>query len=76
MRNGFPIVVCIAGAIADFAVWGWLRSVKVRDKVPASLAHLTHEERQRRITVAGQIIFGSAWFFLAGAVLLWWLGTR
>ena len=58
MRNGYPIVLCIVGAIADFAVWGWLRNFKVRDKAPASLAHLTREERQRRITIVGQIMFG------------------
>ena len=76
MRNGFPIVVCIVGAIADLAVWMWLRSFKARDKAPASLAHLTREERQRRITIVGWIMFGSAWLFLSGAVLLWWLGNR
>lgn len=76
MRNGFPILVCIVGAIADFTVWGWLRSFKVRDKAPVSLAHLTREERQRRITIVGQIMFGSVWLFLAGAVVLWWLGNR
>lgn len=76
MRNGYPIVVCIVGAIADFGVWGWLWSFKVRDKAPASLAHLTREERQRRITIVAQIMFGSAWLFLVGAVVLWWLGNR
>ena len=76
MRNGFPIAACIVGAIADLAVWGWLRSFKVRDKAPAALAHLTPEERQRTITIVGCIMLGSAWVFLTGAVVLWWLGNR
>ena len=76
MRSSFPVVVCIVGAIADFVVWAWLRSFKVRDKPPASLAHLSREERQRRVTIASRIAFGSAWLFLAAAGLLWWLGNR
>lgn len=76
MRNGFPILICILGAIADFAVWGWLGNYKVRDNPPTSQAHLTREQRQQKIRIVGWIMFGSAWVFLAGAVLLWWLGNR
>ena len=74
MRNGFPIIVCVIGAIANSALWVKLRNFKVREKPPASRAHLSIEERQRKITIARGIVFGSAWFMLAGALLLAWLG--
>ena len=76
MKNSFPVVVCLFGAIADFMVWAWLRRFKVRERPPGSLTHLPVEERQRRIAAARWIVFGSAWFLLAGAVLLYWLERR
>jgi hypothetical protein len=76
MRNSFPVLVCIIGAIADFVVWAWLRSFKVRERRRGSVGRLSMEERQRKVTIASWIMFGSAWFFLAGAGVLWWLGIR
>lgn len=76
MRNGFPIVVCIVGAIADFTLWAWLRRFRVREKAPPSLARFSIEERQRRVKIVARVMFASGWMFVAGAVLMFWLGNR
>ncbi len=73
MTVGFPVVVSLVGAVADFFVWAKLRKFKVRQKAPASRSLLTIEERQRKITVAARIVLASAWFFLFCALLLLWL---
>jgi hypothetical protein len=73
MTVGFPVILSLAGAVADFFVWAKLRHFKVREKSPASRTGLSVEERQRKITVAARIVLGSAWFFLLGALLLLWL---
>lgn len=75
MRNGFPVVVCVVGAIADFGLWVKLRNFRVQEKPPASRAGLSIEERQQRIAVATRIVFASGWFFLAGALFLFWIGN-
>ncbi len=75
MKIGFPMVVCIVGAFADFVIWLRLRNFKVREKAPASQAGLSIEERQRKVTIATRIIFGLGWFMLAGALFLAWLGN-
>ena len=69
----FPVAICLVGAVADFLVWSWLGRFRVSAKPPASRARLSIEERQRKITIARWIIFGSGWVFLAGAGLLMWL---
>ena len=69
----FPVIVCVLGAISWFWMSVWLRSFKVRDKPPASRAHLSLEERQQRIQMAAWIAFGGACAFVIGAVLLAWL---
>src|SRR5258707_7391435 len=44
----FPVVVCLAGAVANFALWVRLGNFRVREKPPASRAGLSVEERQRK----------------------------
>jgi hypothetical protein len=69
----FPIFVCLAGAVVDFALWVKLGNFKVREKPPVSRAGLTIEERQRKITIGRWIVFTSGWVLLSGAFLLAWL---
>jgi hypothetical protein len=73
MTVGFPVVVYLVGAVADFFLWAKLRHFKVREKPPTSRAGLSVEERQQKIRVGARIVFASAWFFLFGALLLLWL---
>lgn len=68
-----PIILCGLGAISWFGMTFWLRSYKVRDKPPASRAHLSLEERQRRIRTVSWIAFGTACVFAIGAILFAWL---
>ena len=75
MRITFPIVVCLIGAVADFALWVKLRHFRVREKPPASRAGLSLEERQRKITIGRRILFASGCLLLAGAVFLAWLAN-
>ncbi len=73
MKIGFPLVVCLIGAIANFALGAKLRHFRVREKPPASRAGLSLEERQRKITIARRIVIATAWFMLAGALYFAWL---
>jgi hypothetical protein len=73
MKVSFPVVVCIIGAVIDFALWLRLRHFKVREKPPASQAGLSIEERQRKVAIGRWILFASGWAFLVGTVFLWWL---
>jgi hypothetical protein len=74
MVISFPVVVCLAGAVVDLALWVMLGNFKVREKPPASRAGLSIEERQRKITIGRWIVFASGWVLLGGAFLLAWLG--
>lgn len=73
MNIRFPIVVCLIGAVANFALWTKLRHFRVPEKPPASRAGLSLEERQRKITIARRIVLASGVFMLAGALFLAWL---
>jgi hypothetical protein len=46
-----PVVLTLVSAIASFQLFAKLRHFKVREKPPASRAHLSVEERQRRLTI-------------------------
>ena len=75
MRITFPIVVCLIGAVADFALWAKLRHFRAREKPPASRAGLSLEERQRKIRIGRRVLFALGCFMLAGAVFLAWLAN-
>jgi hypothetical protein len=75
MRITFPIVVCLIGAVADFALWAKLRYFRVAEKPPASRPGLSLEERQRKITIGRRVLFASGCLLLAGAVFLAWLAN-
>ena len=69
----FPVIACFVGAVS----WLWLtakpRRFKVPDKPPASRAHLSQEERQRKVVVGGWIAFAGACVFLVGGFVILWL---
>jgi len=71
----FPVVVCLVGGAANLYVGLWLRKFKVSEIPPKSRAHLSREDRQRKITIARRIAYGMAVFMLAGAVLIAWLSN-
>jgi hypothetical protein len=66
----FPVMVCVVGAAASFWATIWLRKFKVREKPPASRSHLSSEERQQKIRIAGWIAFGMGCVYAIGAVIL------
>jgi len=69
MITTFPAVVFLIGAIAFFNFAVKLRHFKVREKLPASRAHVSLEERQRGVQIERWICFAAGWFRLAGAFL-------
>jgi hypothetical protein len=73
VKMGFPVILCVLGAISWFWMGLWLRAFKVRSKPSASRAHLSLEQRQQRIRAVSWIAFGGASFFVIGAILLAWL---
>jgi hypothetical protein len=69
----FPAVVSFVGAITWFVWTVKLRHFKVSEKPPASRAHLSLEERQRKVEIAGWITFAGGCVMLVGAIVLLWL---
>ena len=69
----FPVIVCFIGAVSWFWLTGKLRRFKVSEKPPASRAHLSREERQRKVVVGSWIAFAGACIFLVGGFVLFWL---
>jgi hypothetical protein len=75
MKITFPIVVCLIGAAADFALWVKLRHFRVAEKPPGSRAGLSLEERQQKITMGRRVLFASGCLMLGGAAFLAWLAN-
>jgi len=75
MAITFPVVVCLIAGVASIYIASKHRRFKVSDVAPKSRAHLSREERQHEITIAGWVCWGLAVFWLAGAALLEWLAT-
>jgi hypothetical protein len=73
MKMRFPVILCVFGAISWFWLSLWLRSIKVRSRPRASLAHLSLEQRQQRVRMGSWIAFGGACMFVVGAILMAWL---
>jgi hypothetical protein len=73
MKMGSPSILCVLGAISWFVMGLWTRSLKVGSKPPASRAHLSVEQRQKRIRMASWILLGGAFFFAIAAILFAWL---
>ncbi len=69
----FPVIVCLMGAVSWFWLTAKLRRFKVREKPPASRAHLSQAERQRKIVVGSWITFAGACVFLVGGFVIFWL---
>jgi hypothetical protein len=69
----FPAAVSLVGAIGSFSLAAKLRHFKLREKPPASRAHLSMDERQRTFRIGRWILFANGWLMLAGALILAWL---
>ena len=69
----FPVIVCFIGAVSWFWFTAKLRRFRVPEKPPASCAHLSREERQRKVVVGSWITFAGACVFLVGGFVLLWL---
>jgi hypothetical protein len=69
----FPVIVCLVGAVLSFWATAQLRNFKVRNKPPASRAHLSLQERQHKIQIASWISSGMTCLFVVGAILIAWL---
>ena len=74
MTISFPVIICFLGAIPFFTVATRLRRFRVPAKPPTNRAHLSIDDRQRRIRIASWISFASGCVMLAGALLLARLG--
>ena len=68
-----PVIVSFIGAVSWFWLTGKLRRFKVSEKPPASRAHLSQEERQRKVVIGSWITFVVACLFLFGGFMLLWL---
>ena len=69
----FPVTVSFIGAVSWFWMTAKLRRFKVPEKPPASRAHLSQEERQRKVVIGSWIAFAVACVFLLGGFVLLWL---
>ena len=70
--NSSPIQTYILGAIGSFAAAIWLWRFKVPVNPPASRAHLTVEQRQKRIKIAsGLCVLGGCLMLALVAFLTW-----
>jgi hypothetical protein len=67
------IVLFLIGAASMFWTTITLRNFKVRNKPPASRAHLSLEERKQKFRMASWFAFGLGCFFVFGAILIAWL---
>jgi len=66
----FPVKVCLMGAGASFYLTVRLWNLKLRERPPASRAHLSLEQRQHKVRIGTWIVFAMGWMYLAGAILL------
>jgi hypothetical protein len=71
IKMGSPAILCVLGAISWLVMGLWARSLKVGP--PTSRAHLSVEQRQKRIRLASWILLGGAFFFVIAAILFAWL---
>ena len=69
----FPVILCFIGAVSWFSLAVRLRRFKVPQKPPARSAHLSQEERQRKIVIASWITFAGACVFVVGGIVLFWM---
>jgi len=68
MTAGFPALVCFAGSIVSFAFAIRMRRFRVPETPPASRAHLSSEERQKKIKMASWLSFAMGLFMLGAAM--------
>jgi hypothetical protein len=64
------IIICFIGAAACFYNAIWFRRFKVPETPPKSRAHLSREERQRRMRVASWVLMFTGILMLALALFL------
>jgi len=69
----FPVIVSFIGAVSWFWLTAKLRRFKVPEKPPVSRAHLSWEERQRKVVIGSWITLAGACVFLIGGFVLLWL---
>jgi hypothetical protein len=75
MKIPVPAVVSLLGGLYSLYFASRLRKLKVPDKAPASRAHLSLEQRQRKIHIGTGLTFAGGIVMIAGAVFLVWLGN-
>lgn len=67
------ISLCLLAAVIHLGIGMRLRVYKPANKPIASLAHLSLEERLKRLRLASWICFGIAGWAVAGAIVFAWL---
>jgi hypothetical protein len=75
MATNFPVILSFIGAIGSFVFGLRLRRRKVSEKLPATRAGLSLDERPRKIRIGSWMFFGLSWFWLVAASFFAWLGT-
>jgi hypothetical protein len=73
MKTGFSVIICLIGSVQCFLVAARFRRFKVTEKAPASRAHLSVEQRQKKIRIASKLSLACGCLMLAGAIYLTWL---
>jgi hypothetical protein len=73
MNIRWPVLVLLFGGLYTLYFSRRIRKFKLSDQAPASRAHLSVEERQRKMRVASNIAVATGVVMIAGAALLVWM---
>jgi hypothetical protein len=73
MRSAWISVVMLLGGVYSFYVAARLRKFKVSDSPPAARAHLSIEERQRKMRTASMLAVLTGLGLIVGAGLFAWM---
>jgi hypothetical protein len=73
MRIQWPAVVSLLGGIYSLYFASKLRKFKLSEHPPKAQAHMSIEERQRRVRIGAWLCVAGGFVMIAGAGLIVWL---
>ncbi len=72
MRIQFPFIVCLLGGLYSLYFALKLRKFKVPDQPPKSRAHLSKEEREKKMQLASWLCLFIGLLMIATAAYFYW----